>query len=268
MSDDWFTSKLAPEQENHPQEVEALKDYLYEKTTAAEAAQTITRQVVTSASPRNDLARLQVLLIDALVDQPVDSTSREEPLIFLLRAIEELEEPDFEVVEPAERPQAKLWKGFPYFANRWYDIGYRSGSWKMDAEKASRPQRDALRKEHVRRAEVEARLVSEGLAGIPIDWGYEVIEDSLKKDALLDFEVPAAAAWLRGCGKRFRQGAEEGEKTYALGGEAMSLERWSEWKARLLQVLNHSRVVQFAAVMALNAINAANGEQALGSGMM
>jgi len=38
----------------------------------------------------------------------------------------------------------------------------------MDAEKTSGPERDALRRERVRRAEVEARLVMADLADISI----------------------------------------------------------------------------------------------------
>jgi len=250
MSDDWFSSKLAPEQENHPEEVEAIKNYLLQKTIATEAAQTITRPVVTSEVPRKDLARLQVLLLDALVQLP-DHTKL---LLALLQAIENLPEPEFMAVQPAERPREKLWKGLPYFANRWYDISYRSGSWKTDAKEASGPERDALRDEHVRKAKVEAELVMAGLAGIPIGWGYEVIDDALGRDPLLDFEVPAAAEWFIVCGQRFRQGAEEGEKTYALKNEGMSLKQWSLWEARLRELQAQSGVVQRAATKALHAI--------------
>ena len=254
MLDDWFSSKLAPEQENHPEEVEALKDYLLQKTTATEAAQTITRPVVASEVPKEDIARLQVLLLDSLVQLP-DHTKL---LLALLQAIENLPEPDFIAVQPTKRPQEKLWKGLPYFANRWYDISYRSGGWKMDAEEASGPERDALRGEHVRRAKVEAQLVMAGLAGIPIGWGYEVIDDALGRDALLDFEVPAAAEWFVVCGQRFRQGAEEGEKTYALQDKRMSLKQWSLWEARLRELQAQSGVVQRAATKALNAIYEVN----------
>lgn len=257
MSDDWFSSKLAPEQENHPEEVGVLKNYLRQKTTATEAAGNITRPVVTSETPEDDLSRLQVLLLDALVDLP-DHT---EPLLALLQAIEVLPEPDFTAVAPNKQPQEKLWRGLPYFANRWYDIGYRSGSWKMDAEKTSGSEHDTLRDEHVRRAEVEARLVMAGLAGIPIGWGYEVIEDALGGDALLDFEVPAAAEWFAVCGKRFRQGAGKGERTYALKDEGMSLERWALWEARLRELQAQSGVVRRAATKALDAIHEANGEK-------
>jgi hypothetical protein len=257
MSDDWFSSKLAPEQENHPEEVGAIKDYLRQKITATEAAQTITRPVVTSECPKEDICRLHVLLLDALVELPHYT----EPLLALVQAIENLPEPDFTAVQPDKRPHEKLWKGLPNFGHQWYDICYRSGSWKMDAEKTSGPKRDALRDEHIRRAEVEARLVMADLAGIPIDWGYEVIDSALSRDSLLDFELPAAAEWLAICGKRIRQGAEEGEETYVVKDGKMSLKQWSVWEAQLRELQVESEVVQRAVTKALDAIHKANGEK-------
>jgi hypothetical protein len=254
MSDDWFAFKFLPEQEYHPEEVQALKDYLRQNITATEAAQSITHMVVTSAAPKNEIPSLHGLLIDALMELP-DYT---EPLLSLLQAIENLPEPDFTTLEPSKRPYEKLWKGLPQFGHQWYDYGYRSGSWKMDAEKTSGLERDKLRKEHVRRAEVEARLVMASLAGIPIDWGYEVVDDALRKDALLDFEVPAAAEWLGLCAKRFRRGAEEGEKSYVMKDEGMTLERWAAWESRLRELQAQSGVVQRAATKALDAMHRAN----------
>jgi hypothetical protein len=250
MSDYWFTSKLAPEQENHPKEVEALKDYLRRKTTAPEAAQAITRPTILAGDPRDDIPRLHVLLLDALVDLP----DHIESLLALLQAIENLPEPNFTVSQSGKMPQHKFWKGLPGFATRWYDVNYRSGSWKMDAEAASGSTRDALRDEHIRRAEIEGRLVMADLAGIPIGWGYEVVDDALGSDALLDFEVPAAAEWLVICGKRFRKGAEGGEKSYVFGDEGMNWKQWSLWEARLKELQAQAGVVQRAATKALNAM--------------
>lgn len=263
MSDEWFSSKLAPdgdvEDGCHPGESEALKSYLRQGTTPNEAAQAITRPVVTAENPRDDLSRLYVLLIDALVELPSEHI---EPLLALLQAIEDLPEPDFTAIQQSKRPYEKLWKGLPHFAHDWYDVGYRSGSWKMDAAATVAPKRDALRDEHVRRAEIEARLVMAGLAGLPIDWGYEVVVSALESDdALLDFEVPAAAEWFVVCGQRFRQGARKGEKSYALENGVMSLKQWSLWEERLRELQAKPGVVQCAVTKALDAMHEANREE-------
>jgi hypothetical protein len=257
MSDEWFSAKLAPdgdvEDGCHPEEAEALKDYLRGRKSATDAARAMTRPVSTAKNPKDDLPRFYVLLLDALVEL---SSEHIERLLELIQAIENLPEPDFSGIESSKRPDEQLWKGLPHFANHWYDVGYRSGGWKMDAEAASGQKRDALRDEHVRRAEIEARLVLAGLAGIPIGWGYEVVVDALESDeALLDFEVPAAAEWVVACGQRFLQGAERGEKSYALKDEGMSLEQWSVWEQQLRKLQEQSGVVQRAATKAIDAMH-------------
>lgn len=274
MSDDWFSSKLAPdgavEDGCHPQEAQALKDYLHQKTTAAEAAQAITHPLVTADNPREDLARLWAFLMDSLIELPAEHI---ESLIELLKAVEDLSEPDFEAIDQSKRPSEKLWRGLPGFGHLWAD-SYQSGSWRKAAAATSDAERDALRDAHVRKAEVEARLATAGVGGIPIDWGYEVVADALESsNALLDFEIPAAARWLVVGGPRFRQGAEDGEESWALKphvtaspttpsrdlwksswGQAMNLDRWSSWEDRLRVLQGEKGVIKDAATTALDAM--------------
>jgi hypothetical protein len=119
-----------------------------------------------------------------------------------------------------------------------------------------------------------------GIGRIPIDWGYDVVADALESsNALLDFEVPAAAKWLVICGQLFRQGAENSEKSWALEPhitnsslvpsrnlwkassgqiEVMSLDRWSCWEGRLRELQEGMQgVVQDAATTALDVMRKA-----------
>jgi hypothetical protein len=249
MSDPWFSSKLAPNGSNRdgykPASVTALEAYLHHGTPTLLAAQAITHPVATSQHPRNDLSELYVLLYDALVELPSEYIS---PLLALIQAIETLPEPDFTAIPEYKQPGEKLWEGLPHFANLWYDVSYRSGSWKMDAEKTSGAKRDELRIQHVRIAHVEARFTLAGLAGFPIGWGYEVVVDALEgEDVLLDFEVPAAAEWLQICGHRLWEGVEESEESYALDGRRMSVEVWGNWEGRLKELEGEEGVVGEAA---------------------
>ncbi|KAI8268507.1 hypothetical protein K4K58_004955 [Colletotrichum sp. SAR11_239] len=275
MSDNWFSSKLAPDGDTedgcHPQEAQAMKDYLHQKTNAAEAARAITNPVATAENPGEDLVRLWGFLMDSLVELPAEHL---DSLVELLKAIENLPEPDFTAVDESKRPSEKLWKGLPGFGNLLAD-SYQSGSWKKAAAAAKGPERDALRGAHVRKAEVEARLNVAGVGGIPVDWGYEVVADALESsNALLDFEVPAAAEWLTIGGQRFRKGAEDGEESWALKphvtastttpsrdfskaswDQKLSLDRWSWWEGRLRELQGEKGVVQDAATMALGAMS-------------
>lgn len=276
MSDDWFSSKLSPdgnvEDGCHPEEAQALKDYLHHKTTATEAAQAITQPIVGADNPREDLIRLWAFIMDALVEVSSEHT---ESLVELIQAIESLPEPDFTALKDSERPSETLWKGLPGFGNLWSD-SYQSGSWRKNANETDGQKRDTLRNEHVRKAEIEARLCNAGLAGIPIDWGYEAVADAPESStALLDFEIPAAAEWLVICGCKFRQGAEKGQRSWALkphsspgalfqdpseapSDQLMSLERWSFWNKRLKELEAESGVVQAAVKKAQEAMRKAD----------
>ncbi|KAF2876873.1 hypothetical protein BDV95DRAFT_132446 [Massariosphaeria phaeospora] len=280
MSDDWFQHQLTPygdgnvEDGCHPEEAQALKDYLRQDTPASEAAWAITHPIVTSDDPGDDLPRLWGFLQDALVQLPTENI---EPLLALLQAIENLPEPNFAGLDRRNRPGDRLWKGLGSFGHMWADH-YMNGTWRDHVSTVGGAERVALREEHVRKAHVEARMVKGGIGGIPIDWGYETVVDVLEWTNLLlptvlDFEVPAAAEWLVICGQRFRQGAEKGEDSYAFkphittrdevayrhvwgveSDQVMSWERMSLWEERLRGLQTEPGVVQEAATKALGAM--------------
>ena len=110
MSDAWFAEKLAPDGDAedgcHPQEVQALKQYLCKEISAREAARAITQPA--SENPAERLQPFWGFLVDALVELPSEHTST---LIELLRAIEYLPSPD-------TMPE-RLWRGLPGFAHEY-----------------------------------------------------------------------------------------------------------------------------------------------------
>jgi len=276
MADDWFAYKLAPdgdvEDGCHPDEAQALKDYLRRKTTAPDAARAITRPLVTCDDPREDLVRLWALLMDAFVELPSEHMER---LIALVAAIEALPEPDFRAVDADKQPQEKLWKGLAGFGHLWAD-SYQSGSWRAFASNLVGEERKAYGDEHIQKAQAEARLIAAGLAGIEIDWAYEAVADALESsNALLDMEIPAAAQWLQHCGQRLRQGAAKGEKSWALeprisnasctpsrdlwearSDGVMNGKRWETWQERLRTLQGEGGRVGEAAKRGLQAMEA------------
>ncbi|KAF6809033.1 hypothetical protein CMUS01_13768 [Colletotrichum musicola] len=246
MSDEWFTSKLFPygngstEDGCRASEAQALKDYLRKKTTAAEAARAITQQIdhsITAEDNLNEeLPRLWGLLQDALWELPEENI---EPLIELLKAIEELPKPDISALERRKQPEEALWKGL-------------SGG-----------------------AEVEARMVAAGSGGMNIDEGYKRIADALESSNwLLELNLPAAAKWLAFLGKQFFEGAKDGKESWGLrmlstsmsqpgyrdlskskSDVKMTLERWEFWEARLRELQREEGHVGEAAKLSLTAID-------------
>ena len=274
MFAEWFSYKLAPdgdvEDGCHPEEAQALQAYLQQIMTATEAAEAITRPTALADNLEEQLPCLWSFLMDALVELPSEHT---QPLIKLLQAIESLPEPDLTALEDRKQPSETLWKGLPHFGHWWSD-SYQSGNWKNNAKNAEGQERDSLRNEHVRKAEIEARLFDEDLAGIPVDWGFEAVAEALEsRTALLDFEVPAATEWLVLCGHRFRQGAEKSEESWALKPRStssyrdptkapedrvMSVERWSLWEKRLQELEMEEGIIQAAAKRARAAMREAD----------
>lgn len=52
---------------------------------------------------------------------------------------------------------------------------------------------------------------------IPLEWGYKCVVDALNcHNAVLDFEIPAAAEWIAITGKRLYVGADDEEESWAL----------------------------------------------------
>ncbi|KAL8898105.1 MAG: hypothetical protein Q9192_002252 [Flavoplaca navasiana] len=120
-----------------------------------------------------------------------------------------------------------------------------------------------MRSAHVRKAEIEAHLVVAEVGGIPLHWGYDCIADGLKhRDAVPDFEVPAAARRITIAGDRLYAGAVNGIKSWALerrrdlGKEAavMTLDRWLLWEERMEGLREQTEEVAGAAETAIRAL--------------
>jgi Protein of unknown function (DUF3632) len=257
MSDAWFNEKMAPdgaaEDGCHPDEAQALKDYCHKKTSAKEAAQVITQPIQNSKDPGANLHRLWSLLIDALVELPATQVPA---LVQLLDAIQKLPEPDLTGRRTENTPaNGCLWRKLPGFGHMWADE-HKRDDWRRTLTASDPANRADSRAEHVKKAEIEARLAVADVGGIPLDWGYDCIADALeRRNAVLDFEIPAAAEWIAIAGKRLYVGAVDGEESWALErrrdfgkeAKAMSLERWSFWEMRMKEMIQHSEATRDAA---------------------
>ena len=233
--------------------------------TPSSAALAITSFIAAQPDPKDHLHHLWGLLHDALADAPYNAL---DALIALMAAIEDLPNPPAFSPPPVQNPSfandgaspeaPRFWKGSPDFGNLWADM-YPSYTWRSFVASATGPRREDLRATHVRRAEVEARLVRAGLADVPLNWGYEVVADALERStAVLEFEVPAAARWVVWCAGLFKGDAEVGKGSWALrrggggggrrdlwvgedgedgegdeDGGKMGLRRWAFWGERL-----------------------------------
>lgn len=246
MSDEWFKSKIAPadapEDGCHPFQAKALQDYYYQKVSAQEAARAITQPIGSSANPDDNLYRLWGLLIDALVELPETEISN---LVKLLDTIQRLPDPgspaESRVTGSAPSSASPFWRGLPRFGHMWADE-HKQDHWRDTLSTKDPAKRGERRARHIRTARVEARLNVADVGDIPLDWGYDCIADALeRRDAVLDFEIPAAAEWIAVAGNRLYAGAVDSRESWALKRRRdfpmedmrMTKERWAFWIKRM-----------------------------------
>lgn len=257
MSDEWFEGKIAtadaPEDGCHPDEAKALQDYYHKKVTAQEAAQALTRPIESSENPYDNLYRLWGLLIDALVELPETEISN---LVQLLDAIQRLPNPNLTERQTGNASsEGSFWRGLPRFGHMWADE-HKQDHWRDTLSTKDPAKRAIQRAKHIRKARVEAGLTVANVGGIPLDWGYDCIADALEcRNAVLDFEIPAAAEWIAVAGNRLLAGAIDGRESWALERRRdfqkeeakMSKDRWSFWLKRMEELFVQSEIAMVAA---------------------
>lgn len=250
--DVWFDQHTAPmdgEEETgaHPHQAAALKAYLKGDSKPSETTAAMTKPH--DSEKKTDLRdRVLGIIEDALVELPERHTPA---LVVLLKEISQL--PDEEDGDP-------VWKGLRSFGNSWSD-GWKQSHWRKALATRDPATRAKRREAHVHLAFVEASCAmaapgpnaEDGL--LPLSWGYECISEALEcQDAVWDFEVPAAAVWIKVAGKRLREGANKGEKSWALEREGrlwkagpMSMDRWNFWLKRLEEIEQIGKVISTTA---------------------
>lgn len=283
MSDTWFASKIAPENDKddgcHPQEAKVLKAYLRGTIpTAHEAARAITLPVESEPNPIRDVPRLWGLLIDALTELPTS----QQKIIDLLSGIKRLPPPD-DASDAGPRPPETqdLWRSLLGFGHLWADL-HHTQRWRRLINTCSAAERDEFRRDQQTRAAVEAQLVVAGVGDIPLTWGYDCICDALEaSEAVLAVEVPAAGEWLKIAGSLIYKDVAAEEMNSALAsvrdlweraeemseekgkrGNSMNQERWEFWKERFRSINRTEELRQGtkdAADMAIKAMEDAEG---------
>ena len=251
--DEWFKGKIAPadapEDGCRPEEAIALHDYYHQKSTAQEAALSITRPVQLTEKPYDNLYSLWGLLIDALMEFPKSGTME---VVKLLSAIQDLPSSDS---TSDQQSSTFSWAGLPRFAHMWADE-HKQDHWRDALSTKDLTKRTEQRKKHSKRAFIEAQLVVANVGEIPLDWGYDCIADALERhSAILDFEIPAVNMWTAIAGQQLHAGVLEGRESWALEkkrdfqmeSKTMSLDRWKFWGNRLDEIRQKARDLECAA---------------------
>lgn len=242
MSDAWFSWHLAPDGDItdgcHPEEAAALKDYLNSSSTTPEAAaRAITAPMeaeMASFDEYSNLSRLWSLMIDALTDLP----EQRDRVIELLKAIQSSLTADCKRSK-GERQRIQ-WSNLPSFAHLWADRSV--DNWRGSSRKWGPEQREGVRQDFILQARIETQLFLAQLNGFDLAPALGMICDALEcKDAVLDYEIPAAKEWFTNVGEPLREGSKGEMVTFLRqrdlwDGESTSMSRWDFWKSRLQSI--------------------------------
>ena len=240
IDDAWFDAQIAPDDDpdegNPRDEVQALKEYYYKKTTAEQAASAIVQPVLNSSDPDEELYPLWNLLIEALIEWP---EAQIPALIQLLSAMEELPEPDVTGWPKKPWQGRPVWRKLYQFNYCWYDF-LASFRFESDRDPARRAKEQPR---YIRAAEIGARLHMADICDLPLDWGYQCCSDALESSsAVLGFQIPAAAKWILIAGGLMYKEAMAGveyiylkHQSHDLGwnSKVMDRERWMFWEKRM-----------------------------------
>lgn len=245
MQETWYQSKTAPTEAAlsagdgcHPDEANALRNFLKGEYSVQEAAKKITEPIFSEANPKENLYRLWAFLCDALVELSDEECQK---TIELLSAIEQL----------PSNTQNLEWKGLPGFGNMWHDLYqmHLDGpcTWEKDVLTNSR--REDLRQHFRRIGEAEAQLCLRSIGDIPLSWGFDVVNLLAQNRNGLNILLSEVEVWLEVAGEElkgeFGRSSEMRWYSRRLAGDmkgkqesvgASLAEHWSIWKAKLLEL--------------------------------
>lgn len=238
----WLDSQTAPNSDAmlagdgcHPDETQALSDYLNGSISAEETATRITAPVLKDSSPPERLGRLWGLLCDGMVELSTDDRCK---ILNLLSHIKSLP------------PQSGIvWAEFRGFGNMWDSLNrlhlHGSDSWERSVGSFNQQQIDELRQTFTAVGHAEAEMFLRGM--VSASWGYEVLNLACSGRAGLDIFVSEILAWLDTAGGKLKEEKARSEtvvlrftrpvsSTHSRENksvEATLAEHWSDWKEAL-----------------------------------
>lgn len=242
---DLHTAPIDGEDETgaHPYQAAALGRYLHGLSSVGDTILAMTSLAPEASDTPSGLRdRVFGIIEDALFELPQVYTPA---LVDLLRS--------FDIVPGADETGNPIWNGIKSFGHSWSD-SWRQSHWREALKTRDPRTRDTRRAAHVHHAFVEATCATAGTGinsqapdsaeggVLPLSWGYDCLSDALEQQesVIWDFEVPAAAIWIRVAGRRIVEGATSNETSWALEREGrlwppgpMSINRWQFWLNRL-----------------------------------
>lgn len=218
----------------HPDEAQALSDYLHGNINEEEAAKRITAAIVNEKSPSQETYRLWALLSEALVE--LSDTDRQKTLDLLAH---------IRILSPASDIE---WAQLPGFGSMWSDLNRSHlhggcGIGIFDPEN-----QDKLRRLYEAAGRAEAEMLIRGLGVANEEWGYQVLDQVCSDEPEIEILMSEVFGWLDVAGERLKEKAKSDttvrKYVRSLNGdynqkhtvEGTLAEHWMAWKDRLWRI--------------------------------
>jgi hypothetical protein len=218
----------------HPDEAQALSDYLRGNLTEPEAAKRITATIINEKSPSQQTYRLWGLLSEALVE--LSDRDRQKTLDLLAET---------RTLPPTSDIQ---WAQLPGFGSMWYDL-YKShlhggcGIGIFDPE-----HQDELRRTYEAAGRAEAEMLIRDFGVVDEQRGYLIVNQVCSDGPEIEILISEVFGWLDVAGWKLKERAMSEtivrKYTRSLDGdyrkkhtvEGTLAEHWAVWKDRLWRI--------------------------------
>lgn len=225
----------------HPDEANALGDYLNGDLDVEEAATRITAPILEEISPKDETYRLWTLLCDALVELDSESRQKTRSLLVAIQAL------------PSSSSSSGIdWSELPGFRSMWYDL-YRSWShgsswWEKNLDSLDDQYNQEVRLGFAMASTAEAEMYMHGPEeAIGKDWGFDTLSLITSRRAGRDCFLSRIYPWLEIAGVKLKaELMPEETRSYdrvvegSASGKWESItrtmaEHWADWKRTLLR---------------------------------
>lgn len=231
----WFDSQMAYTTKElqdgdgcHPDEAQALSDYLRGISSSHETATKITAAILNENNPSEELYRLWGLLCEAVVELSEEDRHKTMDLLVQIQAL-----PTTLGIE---------WAGLPGLGNMWADLNHIHLYGGCGPSMFDKNNEDELRRVYDTIGRAEAEMLLRSLVANE-HWGYEVLDLARSDRPELEILISEVFAWLDVAGWRLKEKAmsdDTTQKCFYTPGAGQSqqtmAEHWTTWKEALQDI--------------------------------
>lgn len=220
----------------HPEEGQALKDYLSGKASPEEASHNLVAQILSKEVPRDEIYRVWALLSGALVETEERDRTKMYELIGAIQQVPEHDGIDF-----------KSLSGFHSMWDTLYRMFYHGpAEWEKSDKPLLAKTVEGFRHHYYAIGSAEAIMFARNVGNIPVEWGLAALDLVLTKDPRsLDVYIGCVHAWMVEAGDKLHESLQTMDTHWYLHREPVAIMgglrepksmHWDKCRSALLRI--------------------------------